>query len=50
MDRYFSSIEDENRDAWEADRTTGDFSYDNLEVPEENPSVLFDPGLFNALP
>ncbi|MAP01353.1 MAG: molybdopterin oxidoreductase [Flavobacteriales bacterium] len=45
MDRYFSSIEDDNRDAWEADRTTGDFSYDDLEVPEENPSVLFMPML-----
>jgi molybdopterin-containing oxidoreductase family iron-sulfur binding subunit len=45
MDRYFSSIEDDNRDAWEADRTTGDFSYDKLEVPEDNPSVLFMPML-----
>ncbi len=45
MDRYFSSIEDDNRDAWEEDRTTGDFSYDKLEIPEENPSVLFMPML-----
>ena len=45
MDRYFSSIEDENRDSWEADRTKGDFDYGKLEVPEENPSVLFMPML-----
>tara|TARA_Y100001968_G_scaffold333472_1_gene396508 strand:+ start:512 stop:3751 length:3240 start_codon:yes stop_codon:yes gene_type:complete len=45
MDRYFSSIEDDNRNDWEADRTKGDFSYANLEIPEENPSVLFMPML-----
>tara|TARA_B100000963_G_C22569326_1_gene645289 strand:- start:779 stop:1483 length:705 start_codon:yes stop_codon:yes gene_type:complete len=45
MDRYFSSIEDENRDNWESDRTKGDFNYAKLEIPEDNPSVLFMPML-----
>ncbi len=45
MDRYFSSIEDDNRKDWNENRATGDFSYDKLEIPEENPSVMFMPML-----
>ncbi len=45
MDRYFTSIEDENRENWANNRRTGDFDYDTLEVPEENPEVLFMPML-----
>ena len=45
MDRYFSSIEDDNRKDWDENPATGDFSYDKLEIPEENPSVMFMPML-----
>jgi len=43
MDRYFSSIEDDQRAKYDNDVRNNDFSYDNLEVPEENPSVVFMP-------
>ena len=46
MDRYFSSIEDDNRSEWEESRhVDGDFDYGKLEVPEDNPSVVFMPML-----
>jgi molybdopterin-containing oxidoreductase family iron-sulfur binding subunit len=45
MDRYFSSIEDDNRKAYEKDFKTGSYNYDNMEVPEESPSVVFMPML-----
>ena len=46
MDRYFSSIEDDNRSKWEESRRSeGDFDYGKLEVPEDNPSVVFMPML-----
>ena len=46
MDRYFSSIEDDNRNEWaESNKVEGDFDYGKLEVPEENPSVVFMPML-----
>ena len=46
MDRYFSSIEDDNRKNWEkSKKVDGDFDYGKLEVPEENPSVVFMPML-----
>ena len=46
MDRYFSSIEDDNRKEWESsEKVEGDFDYGKLEVPEENPSVVFMPML-----
>jgi Fe-S-cluster-containing dehydrogenase component len=46
MDRYFSSIEDDNRKEWEnSKKVEGDFDYGKLEVPEENPSVVFMPML-----
>ena len=46
MDRYFSSIEDDNRKEWaDSNKVDGDFDYGNLEVPEENPSVVFMPML-----
>jgi len=35
MDRYFSSIEDDNRKEWaDSNKVNGDFDYGNLEVPE----------------
>ena len=43
LDRYFSSIEDENRANWKKNPQEGDFSYANLEVPEENPQVVHMP-------
>ena len=45
MDRYFSSIEDDNRKNWEKAKHEGDFNYADLEIPEENPSVVFMPML-----
>ncbi|MFN3917313.1 MAG: TAT-variant-translocated molybdopterin oxidoreductase [Flavobacteriales bacterium] len=45
LDRYFSSIEDENRANWKKNPQEGDFSYANLEVPEENPQVVHMPML-----
>ena len=46
MDRYFSSIEDDNRKSWaNSDKVEGDFDYGKLEVPEDNPSVVFMPML-----
>lgn len=45
MDRYFSSIDDDARARWEKDKRAegNDWSYANLEVPEDNPSVVFMP-------
>jgi MoCo/4Fe-4S cofactor protein with predicted Tat translocation signal len=44
LDRYFSSIDEDKRDAWNKDKMTDvEWSYDNLEVPEESPSVVFMP-------
>jgi len=49
MDRYFSSIDDDARKKYDHAQSTqdfenkGDFSYDNLEVPEESPEVVFMP-------
>ncbi|CAG5086361.1 TAT-variant-translocated molybdopterin oxidoreductase [Parvicella tangerina] len=49
MDRYFSSIDDEKREHYDHAMHNGDFenagefSYDNLEVPEESPQVVFMP-------
>jgi Fe-S-cluster-containing dehydrogenase component len=45
MDRYFSSIDDDARSRWEQDKRAegNDWSYANLEVPEDNPSVVFMP-------
>jgi molybdopterin-containing oxidoreductase family iron-sulfur binding subunit len=46
MDRYFSSIEDDNREKWaKSNKVEGEFDYGKLEVPEENPSVVFMPML-----
>ena len=45
MDRYFSSIEDDNRKEWAEAKHKGDFDYGKLEVPEDNPSVVFMPML-----
>ena len=46
MDRYFSSIEDDNRKNWAySNKVEGDFDYGKLEVPEDNPSVVFMPML-----
>ena len=46
MDRYFSSIEDDNRKSWaSSNKVEGDFDYGKLEVPEDNPSVVFMPML-----
>ena len=45
MDRYFSSIEDDNRKEWAEAKHKGDFDYAKLEVPEDNPSVVFMPML-----
>ena len=46
MDRYFSSIEDDNRAKWDDSKhVEGDFDYGKLEVPEDNPSVVFMPML-----
>ena len=45
MDRYFSSVEDDNRKSWEKAKHEGDFNYADLEIPEENPSVVFMPML-----
>lgn len=43
MDRYFSSIGDDDRKAYENDFKTGSYNYNDLEVPEESPSVTFMP-------
>lgn len=45
MDRYFSSIDDDARARWEKDKRAegNDWSYANMEVPEDNPSVVFMP-------
>lgn len=45
MDRYFSSIDDDARARWQNDKRAegNDWSYANLEVPEDNPSVVFMP-------
>ena len=45
MDRYFSSIDDDARSRWEKNKREegNDWSYANLEVPEDNPSVVFMP-------
>ena len=43
MDRYFSSDEDEKNKAYDYDPVHNDFSYDLLEIPEENPAVVFMP-------
>jgi len=47
MDRYFSSIEDENRASWDEskDKIGEEFDYGKLEVPEDNPTVFFMPML-----
>ncbi len=43
MDRYFSSDEDANKAAYIHNPREHDFSYDKLEIPEDNPSVVFMP-------
>lgn len=44
MDRYFSSVDHEKRKKYDADYKNNEgFSYDNLEVPEESPEVVFMP-------
>ena len=45
MDRYFSSIDDDARARWQKDKRAegNDWSYANLEVPEDNPTVAFMP-------
>ena len=49
MDRYFSSIDDKARRKYDKAQSehrfeeSGDFSYANLEVPEESPEVVFMP-------
>ncbi len=43
MDRYFSSDEDENNKAYDHDPKNHDFSYDLMEIPQDNPSVVFMP-------
>jgi molybdopterin-containing oxidoreductase family iron-sulfur binding subunit len=45
MDRYFTSIEDDNRNNWNTDKRNGSFDYGKMEVPEDNPSVMFMPML-----
>jgi len=45
MDRYFTSIEDDNRNAWQSNKREGSFDYDKMEVPEDNPAVMFMPML-----
>jgi len=43
MDRYFSSAEEEKNRAYDLDPLTNDFDYGLMEIPEENPSVVFMP-------
>jgi len=46
LDRYFSSVDSDKRQAWNKDKTNaenGDWTYANLEVPEDSPSVMFMP-------
>lgn len=43
MDRYFSSAEDEKNIAYDHDPMNNDFDYGLMEIPEENPSVVFMP-------
>lgn len=45
MDRYFSSIGDADRKAYEKDFKSASYNYNELEVPEESPSVTFMPML-----
>ncbi|MBM78529.1 MAG: molybdopterin oxidoreductase [Crocinitomicaceae bacterium] len=47
MDRYFSSIEDDNRESYDKSNSKigESFDYGKLEVPEDNPSVAFMPML-----
>ena len=45
MDRYFTSIEDDNRNKWQNNKRDGSFDYDKMEVPEDNPAVMFMPML-----
>jgi molybdopterin-containing oxidoreductase family iron-sulfur binding subunit len=43
LDRYFSSVEDENRAGWVDNPTTGDFDYLKMEIPQSNPQVVYMP-------
>lgn len=43
MDRYFSSDEDENNKAYDHDPKDNDFDYSLMEIPQDNPSVVFMP-------
>ena len=45
MDRYFTTIEDDNRNKWQNNKRDGSFDYDKMEVPEDNPAVMFMPML-----
>ena len=43
MDRYFSSAEEEKKKVYDHDPVNHDFNYGLMEIPEENPSVVFMP-------
>lgn len=43
MDRYFSSTEEEKNRAYDHDPINNDFDYGLMEIPEDNPSVVFMP-------
>ncbi len=43
MDRYFSTDEDENKRAYDENPKENDFDYSLMEIPEDNPSVVFMP-------
>lgn len=43
MDRYFSSDEDEKNRAYDHDPKNNDFDYSLMEIPQDNPAVVFMP-------
>ena len=43
IDRYFSSVGDDDRNAWEKDPTTNTFDYHKMEISEASPSVVYMP-------
>ena len=43
IDRYFSSVGDSDRNAWEKDPTKNTFDYHQMEISEASPSVVYMP-------
>ena len=43
IDRYFSSVGDGDRNAWEKDPTTNSFDYHQMEISQASPSVVYMP-------